>query len=57
MENADVHAYDPMANENMKSVFPGISYHDSAAAALEDADACLVLTEWPEFSRLQKHLP
>lgn len=52
IESADVHAYDPMASENMKAVFPGISYHDSAAAALEDADACLVLTEWPEFSRL-----
>jgi UDPglucose 6-dehydrogenase len=52
MENADVHAYDPMANKNMKAVFPGISYHDSATGALENADACLVLTEWPEFSRL-----
>jgi len=51
---AEVHAYDPMANDNMKSVFPGISYHDSAADALEGADGCLVMTEWPEFSELDK---
>lgn len=53
-ENAGVHAYDPMANDNMKSLFPGIAYHDSAADALKDADGCIVMTEWPEFSRLNK---
>ena len=53
-EKADVHAFDPMANENMKAVFPEITYHDSAAGALENADGCLVMTEWPEFSRLDK---
>ena len=53
-EKADVHAYDPMANENMKAVFPKITYHDSAARALENAEGCLVMTEWPEFSRLDK---
>ncbi|WP_048151733.1 UDP-glucose dehydrogenase family protein [Methanolacinia paynteri] len=53
-EKADVHAFDPMANENMKAVFPEITYHDSAAGALEDADGCLVMTEWPKFSRLDK---
>ena len=53
-EKADVHAFDPMANENMKDVFPEITYHDSAAGALENADGCLVMTEWPEFSRLDK---
>ena len=45
--------YDPMASENMKQIFPDISYKESAKEALTDADACLVMTEWPEFSKLR----
>jgi UDPglucose 6-dehydrogenase len=51
---AKVTAYDPMAIPNMRQVFPGIGYGASAGEALKDADACLVMTEWPEFSRLDK---
>lgn len=53
-DGAEIHAYDPMANENMKTIFPGINYHNSAADALADADGCLVMTEWEEFSKLDK---
>lgn len=51
---AHVVAYDPMAVLNMQRLFPSIEYCSSAAAALTGADGCLVMTEWPEFSRLDK---
>ncbi|TAH65960.1 MAG: UDP-glucose/GDP-mannose dehydrogenase family protein [Methanosarcina mazei] len=49
---AKVSAYDPMAAENMKRIFPSIEYCDNASDALKDADACLVMTEWDEFRNL-----
>jgi UDPglucose 6-dehydrogenase len=30
----------------------GVSFADSALAAVEDADACILVTEWPEFREL-----
>lgn len=50
---ARVSAYDPMAAGNMKKVFPTIEYCESAAKALKDAEACLVVTEWEEFKGLE----
>jgi UDPglucose 6-dehydrogenase len=41
-----------MATENMKKVFPAISYFEEAGEALKGADACLVMTEWDEFKQL-----
>ncbi len=49
---ADITAYDPMASDEMKKVFSNITYHISAAGALKDADACLIMTEWDEFRNL-----
>ena len=51
---ATVAAYDPLAAENMREVFPDILYCDSAKSALEDADACLIMTEWAEFGSLDQ---
>ncbi len=53
-KGAVVSAYDPMAVPPMQRLFPGIEYCSSAAGALNGADGCLVMTEWPEFSRLDK---
>jgi UDPglucose 6-dehydrogenase len=53
-EGAHISAYDPMAIPNMRQHFPGIEYCSSAADALTDSDGCLVMTEWQEFSRLDK---
>jgi len=53
-DGAHVAAYDPMAMPNMRRIFSDIEYGESAAEALTGADACLVMTEWPEFSRLDK---
>lgn len=49
---AEVSAYDPMATENMKRIFPTIEYSEKAKDTLEGADACLVMTEWDEFKQL-----
>jgi UDPglucose 6-dehydrogenase len=51
---ARVAAYDPVAIPNMRRIFPSIEYFGSAAEALNDADACLVMTEWPEFGKIDK---
>jgi len=50
---AIVAAYDPQAMENMKHIFPGITYNENATETLRDADACLIVTEWEEFKNLK----
>jgi UDPglucose 6-dehydrogenase len=49
---ADVHVYDPQANENARRARPTLHTHDSAEAACRDADIVLVLTDWDEFRGL-----
>ena len=44
--------YDPMASDAMQKLLPVAEYVATAAAALTDADGCLVMTEWPEFTKL-----
>ena len=51
-KGSQIAAYDPMANETMKKVFPDLLYYEKPEDALRGADACLVLTEWPEFSEI-----
>ena len=49
---ATVVAYDPVAADNMRKRFPEIRYVDSPQAALEDASAALIVTDWPEITEL-----
>jgi UDPglucose 6-dehydrogenase len=51
-DGARVAAYDPMAAEHMKKVYPNIEYFKSADEALNGADACIIATEWAEFKKL-----
>jgi UDPglucose 6-dehydrogenase len=51
---ARVAAYDPKANNSMQSILSDVDYCQNAAEALSNADACLVMTEWPEFGALEK---
>lgn len=46
---AQITAYDPEAMENTKKVFPEVTYCHTAYAALDDADALMIFTEWPQF--------
>lgn len=49
---AVIGAYDPMANESMRRIFPEIEYCQSPEDALHEADGCLIMTEWPQFEAL-----
>jgi len=51
-EGAIIQAYDPQAAENFAKEYPDITYFDSAYEAAQDADALLIITEWPEFAKL-----
>jgi UDPglucose 6-dehydrogenase len=49
---ATVTAYDPVAMAEAKHCFPNepkLSYADSQTAALDNADALVIVTEWKEF--------
>ena len=52
--DATVVAYDPVATENMRERFPELNYVDSPHAALDDASAALVVTDWPEITALDE---
>ncbi len=47
-----VAVYDPQAMANARRSYPDLRYADSAAAAAEQADLILHLTEWSEFRSL-----
>ncbi len=54
-KGAKIRAYDPMAMDNMRRLFPDIEYCDSIEKALDEADACLILTDWNEFKNIDFH--
>ena len=51
-EGADVTAYDPVAHAGAAGLLPSVHLAESAVAALEGADAAILVTEWPEFTEL-----
>ena len=51
-DGATVRAYDPIAEEQARQLMVGVEFADSALSAVEGADACVVVTEWPEFAEL-----
>lgn len=44
-----VNAFDPVANDSMKNIFPDIFYKNSWEEACKDADGVVIMTEWNEF--------
>ncbi len=51
-EGAQVCAYDPIAEAEARKLMGEIEYAGSAHEALQDADAAVLVTEWPELVRL-----
>jgi UDPglucose 6-dehydrogenase len=51
-EGANVRAYDPIAAGRARDLLRGARVCESAAEALEGADAAVLVTEWPEFRDL-----
>ena len=50
----DVKVYDSKAVDNAKKIFgEKVTYAKTAEDALKSADACVIVTEWPEFSNPQ----
>jgi UDPglucose 6-dehydrogenase len=54
-DGAKVRAYDPVAEDQARKLMVGIEFADSALDALEQADACVLVTEWSEFAELDWH--
>ncbi|HUE28961.1 MAG TPA: UDP binding domain-containing protein, partial [Solirubrobacteraceae bacterium] len=51
-DGATVRAYDPVAEGEASKLMVGVEFADTALEALEDADAVVIVTEWPEFAEL-----
>ena len=51
-EGAEVVAYDPVAMDNARDLLPGVEMRDTALKALENSDAAVLVTEWPEFREI-----
>ncbi|MDX6625634.1 MAG: UDPglucose 6-dehydrogenase [Solirubrobacterales bacterium] len=51
-EGAEVVAYDPVAGERAGELLDSVEMASSASAALEGADAAVLVTEWREFAEL-----
>ncbi|MGI8863085.1 MAG: UDP-glucose dehydrogenase family protein, partial [Solirubrobacteraceae bacterium] len=48
-DGAQVRAYDPVAEDEARKLMVGVEFADSALGALSGSDACILVTEWPEF--------
>lgn len=53
-EGCSVTAYDPAAMRNASKILPerNLRFADDPYTAMQDADALVILTDWPEFARL-----
>jgi UDPglucose 6-dehydrogenase len=51
-DGAEVAAYDPVAEEQARKLVSGITFAGSPLQAAADADAVVLVTEWPEFLEL-----
>jgi UDPglucose 6-dehydrogenase len=51
-EGAEVKAYDPIAIEGTRKVFPQVCYTKNAYDTAEGTDALVIVTEWNEFKLL-----
>jgi UDPglucose 6-dehydrogenase len=51
-DGAQVQAYDPVAEEEARKLISGVDFMPTAAEAVDDTDAVILVTEWPEFGEL-----
>jgi len=51
-DGALVRAYDPVAEAEARRLMVGVELADSALDALDEVDAAVLVTEWPEFRAL-----
>ncbi|WP_404405259.1 UDP-glucose dehydrogenase family protein [Jeotgalibacillus malaysiensis] len=48
-KGAEIIAYDPIATDKMKAVFPDLTYTDSLEEALNGAEAAFIITDWAQI--------
>jgi UDPglucose 6-dehydrogenase len=51
-DGAKVRAYDPVAEAEARKLMSGTEFAPSVLDAVRGADACVIVTEWPEFAEL-----
>jgi UDPglucose 6-dehydrogenase len=51
-DGAKVRAYDPVAEQQARKLMGGVVFADDALGAVDGADACVIVTEWPEFAAI-----
>ncbi len=52
LEESEIHIYDPMAMSHVKNLFPHLNYEKTAQDAVNNSEIVLILTEWPEFKKV-----
>jgi UDPglucose 6-dehydrogenase len=52
LEEAELHIFDPQAMPKVKKIFPHLHYHKKGQEAIDSSEIVLILTEWPEFTKL-----
>ena len=45
-------AYDPVAEEEARKLISGVDFKGSAGEVADEADAVVLVTEWPEFGEM-----
>jgi len=51
-DGAEMIAYDPTAQKNAAGLLPQLKFAKTPLEAVQEADALLICTEWPEFAEL-----
>jgi len=51
-DGGNVRAFDPIANNSMKKIFPDIEYFSNWEKAVSNSDCVVIMTEWNEFRSL-----
>ncbi len=53
-KGARIKAYDPVAMNNTKKLFPNIIYSKSIEDSLKDSEGCFIVTKWKEFKNMNE---
>ena len=51
-EGAKIKAYDPVAGLKAKEILKNVQYCDDPYCVAEGSDALVIITDWPEFEKL-----
>ncbi len=51
-EKAEIHAYDPIAEENAKKSIDGLKTYPNIYETMDNADVLVILTDWAEFREM-----